>query len=596
MARGARAWSPLSKACACSVALLLGVIVLILVASACHAVSSARLSNDARADPRPALVSSAAQALGSSSQALRAGSQALASILSPESERAAQHRSAGPHPRPLIIKIMLWVMYVILSIVTIYGIRHYIFTLNRMFGAQRHPYLDIDTADWPRVSVLIPAHNEERVIGSILEALLEVDYPMDRLRIVPIDDRSKDKTGAIMDEMALAHPGLIHPFHRKGGPPGKAAALRDAMPLVADDIILVFDADYIPGKGLIKQLTSPFFDPEVGAVMGRVVPLNVEENLLTRVLDLERTGGYQVDQQARMNMRLVAQYGGTVGGVRKRALQSIGGWRIHCLAEDTDVTFRLLLDGWKTAYQNRSECYEQVPNTWKSRIAQIFRWARGHNQVLSQYAHRLLGSRRVRFGEKLDGLLLLNVYMLSLIVVLGWFLGIALWYLGVNKPGLIVILIVVSYSTLGNFAAFFEVSAASRLDGSRNRVRLLPFLLLGFLISLWSVSRATLTHFLSLRSREELRWHKTEHNNHNKNHLNGNGNGYNDHNGNGRNGYNNHNGHNGRNGYNGRNGRDGLNGHNGHNGRNGYTHHNGDQRPDSRDSANGHGKEGRPWE
>ncbi|MFY0104485.1 hypothetical protein ABTP95_22220, partial [Acinetobacter baumannii] len=76
-------------------------------------------------------------------------------------------------------------------------------------------------------------------------------------------------------------------------------------------------ADYLPARGLIKQLVAPFFDPEVGAIMGRVVPVNAGANLLTRLLDLERSGGYQVDQTARMNLGLVPQYGGTVGGIRR---------------------------------------------------------------------------------------------------------------------------------------------------------------------------------------------------------------------------------------------------------------------------------------
>src|SRR5205807_736181 len=82
------------------------------------------------------------------------------------------------------------------------------------------------------------------------------------------------------------HPGRITPFHRTGGKPGKAAALKEAMAYVKTELFLVFDADYIPGKALIRQLVSPFFDPEVGSVMGRVVPLNVGKKLLTRLLDL----------------------------------------------------------------------------------------------------------------------------------------------------------------------------------------------------------------------------------------------------------------------------------------------------------------------
>jgi len=274
---------------------------------------------------------------------------------------------------------MVILLFIIVFAICLYTARHYWFTLNRLFGFQRHPYIDTDTADWPRVTVLIAAHNEEKVISSILSALLEVNYPPEELLIVPVNDRSTDRTREIIDRYAAAHPARIRPFHRVGGKPGKAAALKDAMQVASTEVILMFDADYIPGRGLIKQLVAPFFDPEVGGVMGRVVPLNVGSNLLTRLLDLERSGGYQVDQQARMNMRLVPQHGGTVAGVRRSALIEVGGWSEDTLAEDTDLTYRLLLGGWKTVYQNRSECYEEVPETWPVRIRQIMRWAKGHN-------------------------------------------------------------------------------------------------------------------------------------------------------------------------------------------------------------------------
>ena len=204
------------------------------------------------------------------------------------------------------------------------------------------------------------------------------------------------------------------------------------MELVETEIILIFDADYIPGAGLIRQLTAPFFDPEVGGVMGRVVPLNSGHNLLTRLLDLERSGGYQVDQQARMNLRLVPQHGGTVAGVRRSALREIGGWNDTSLTEDTDLTYRLLLHGWKTVYQNRSECYEEVPETWTVRIKQIMRWAKGHNQAMVTYAlHLLLGKHRATLRERIDGTLLLGVYIMAPVTLVGWMLALAVFYRGI---------------------------------------------------------------------------------------------------------------------------------------------------------------------
>ncbi|WP_455284072.1 glycosyltransferase family 2 protein [Cupriavidus necator] len=408
---------------------------------------------------------------------------------------------------PLTVMLM-----VIIGLVLFYAVRHYLFTLNRLFGTQRHPYLDIDIADWPTLTVLVAAHNEEAVIAGSLTCLLHADYPVDRLTIMPVNDRSCDRTREIIDDFVRQYPGRITPFHRTGGKPGKAAALKDASDAVASDIIVVFDADYLPPVGLLKQLVAPFFDPEVGATMGRVVPMNLGSNLLTRLLDLERSGGYQVDQQARMNLNLVPQYGGTVGGIRMRALRAAGGWHDDVLAEDTDLTYRLLLANWKTIYQNWSECYEEVPETWPVRVRQIMRWTKGHNQALYRHGWKMAVCRHHGLFEKIDGLALLGIYMMAPLMLFGWLLAILLFYAG-GLPlfgEAVILFALMSYGTLGNFAAFFEIAAAVYLDGSRERIRLLPLNYFGFLVSMLTVSRAIVSQIaFDYLLRRELRWDKT---------------------------------------------------------------------------------------
>ena len=399
----------------------------------------------------------------------------------------------------------------IITLIIIYTIRHYVFTLNRLHGVQRHPFVDIDTANWPTVTVLVAAHNEEAVISHSLEALVLVHYPQDRIKVIVVNDRSSDRTGEIIDAYVAKHPSRIHHFDRKEGIPGKAAALKDATEIVTSEMIVVFDADYIPGRGLIKQLVSPFFDPEVGLVMGRVVPINTGKNLLTRLLDMERAGGYQVDQQARMNMGLLPQYGGTVGGVRMACLLDVGGWRIDTLAEDTDLTYRALLRGWKTVYQNRSECYEEVPETWAVRVRQIMRWAKGHNQSLRRYTGTVLRTKNLRFAERLDALLLLGVYAMAPTILVGWVLGIFLFYCGEMRVygGYLPLLALISYSAVGNTAAFFEIAAAVYLDGGKNRLRLLPLNFFNFMISTLSVSRGIVTAVFA-KAGVHHKWEKTE--------------------------------------------------------------------------------------
>jgi cellulose synthase/poly-beta-1,6-N-acetylglucosamine synthase-like glycosyltransferase len=407
---------------------------------------------------------------------------------------------------------MLYSLFAIVILITIYTLRHYVFTLNRLFGFQRHPYIDIDAANWPQITILIAAHNEEKVLAHILAALMEVNYPTEKMLVVPVNDRSTDRTREIIDRFCEDYPGRIRPFHRSEGKGGKGAALKDAMELVETEVVLIFDADYIPGVGLIRQLVAPFFDAEVGGVMGRVVPLNVGANLLTRLLDFERLGGYQVDQQARMNLGLVPQHGGTVAGVRLSALREIGGWNDNSLSEDTDLTYRLLLAGWKTVYQNRSECYEEVPETWQVRIKQLMRWARGHNQALADYGMKLLfGKHRATFRERIDGFLLLGVYAMAPLTLVGWILALGLFYEGVVPlHGLVALLAITAYGAVGNFAAFFEIAAAARLDYTHQKVCLLPFLVLGFGVSIFSVSRACVSQLLAPITGEQFHWDKTE--------------------------------------------------------------------------------------
>ena len=410
-----------------------------------------------------------------------------------------------------VVSMLAALLFMIVIIMMMYGLRHFAFTLSRLFGKQRHPYIDIDTADWPMITVFIAAHNEEKVVAGCIEALLDSNYPAQRLKIVPVNDRSTDRTREIIDDYVARYPGRITPFHRLHGKSGKSAALKDALAYVAGDIVIIFDADYVPGRGLLKQLVAPFFDPEVGAVMGRVVPMNTGSNLLTRMLDLERSGGYQVDQQARMNLRLVPQYGGTVGGVRCSAVNAVGGWHDDILAEDTDITYRLIINGWKTVYTNRAECYEEVPEDWAVRIKQVMRWSKGHNQVMARYWYQYLTSPYLSLRERLDGMLLLLVFIMPLLLLSGWLIVVALYFSNAGSllNRLIPAFALMAFSTMGNFAAFFEIAIAVLLDGNRKRLRLLPFNLLCFFISLLSISRATYSLFIDWVFKREMVWDKT---------------------------------------------------------------------------------------
>jgi cellulose synthase/poly-beta-1,6-N-acetylglucosamine synthase-like glycosyltransferase len=430
----------------------------------------------------------------------------------------------------MALVILILKIYVVFCafVMTVYFFRHLTFALNRVRGEQRMYYHDILDNELPSVSVLVPMHNEEKVARDILNSLINTVYPQEKLEIIPIigeygeneerkieiipiDDHSTDRTKDILDEFASRYT-FIRPLYRKSGKRGKVHALNEAMDIARGDIIIVFDADYIPPKGIIRDLAVCFKDPEVGAVMGRVVPVNTNRNLLTRLLDLERSSGYQVDQQARHNLKLIPQYGGTVGAFRKDIVQFFGGFNPFSLTEDTELTFKIFVKGWKVVYANRAECYEEVPETWEARGRQIRRWSRGHNRVMFRYSWLILKSPYLSIKEKIDGFLLLNIYAVPLILILGMMCSLALFFLGEMflVGGLLVFLMVIAYNTFGNFAPFYQIATAGFLDGSTHRIKLLPFLLFSFFFNIWYVFEGFLYAVFDVITRKEVNWDKTD--------------------------------------------------------------------------------------
>lgn len=409
----------------------------------------------------------------------------------------------------VVVVLDVWVAIVV-AIMVVYAIRHWYFTLNRMLMRQRPFYQDLYDGDLPPMSVVVPMHNEAGVARAVLDALLEADYPHDRLEIIPIDDHSHDDTTAILMQYREREP-IVAPVFVLAGERGKPNAMNIALQVAAHDIILVFDADYTPGRGLLRELAMGFVDPQVGAVMGRVVPRNTSKNFLTRLLSLERSGGYQVDQQARFNLDLMPQYGGTVGGFRRSVVRSLGGFETDMLAEDTDLTLRLFLDGWKVIYANHAECYEEVPETWDARFTQLRRWSRGHNRALYSNFVALLTSKYLRPAQKLDGLLLLGVYLVPPVLLLGLAANVLLFFMGALPlwSPIALAFFVISYNAFGNFGPIYEIGAAELLDDSHQRIYLLPYLFYLFLFNSWAVTTGFFDTVGDLIKRRSPNWDKT---------------------------------------------------------------------------------------
>ena len=397
-----------------------------------------------------------------------------------------------------------------------YLIRHYIFTLTVLKRNKKtNGKTTEDQTYEPTVSILIPARDEEKVIGRLLQRMTELTYPQNKLQVIAIDDASSDKTRQIAEGYSNQY-RFIESLRRdeKTGGRGKAAALNAGLTHSTGEIILCFDADYYPQRGIVEKLVRKFVDPGVGAVQGRPVVLNESQNVVTRLITLERIGGFRIDQEAGDNLCLIPQFGGTVGGFRKSVLDEIGGFDESMLTEDTDLTFEVYLAGFKVRYVGDAECYEEAVDSWKAYWRQRHRWARGHMQVCFKHTFRILKSKKLNVKEKIDGLLILHIYFMPVLTLISFFTGVSLIVLGASPfiNALWFFVPVSFYSLVGNFAPFFEVGIGAYLDG-RTRIQwLMPLLFFVYLYNILICTKALLDLFAAkMMRKKQVNWAKTSH-------------------------------------------------------------------------------------
>lgn len=416
-----------------------------------------------------------------------------------------------------MVLILYFTFMLLVMVMLLYLVRHYVFSFTALYKQKGQTHYTLQALSYrPTVSILIPAWNEERVLGRLLHRIAQFTYPKDKIEVIVIDDASSDNTGRIAEEFSKVYHyfRVVHRDSSVGGK-GKSNALNEGLKHAKSEILICFDADYFPQIDIIEKLTAYFVDPEVGAVQGRITVLNENATLVSRLVALERIGGYRVDQLARDDLGLIPQYGGTVGGFRRDLIDFLGGWDPMVLAEDTDLTFRVYLAGFKVRYVNEAECYEEAVENWRSYWHQRHRWAKGHMQCFFKHLLPLLRSRNLRMREKVDGLLLLNVYFVPLFVSLSWLLGAAIFFVWPTSwfESVWTLLPVFVYSSVGNFALFFEVGIGIYLDRRTRISWLIPVLLLSFAFNTVICFRAFVDLIFSkIVDNNVHRWTKTLHN------------------------------------------------------------------------------------
>jgi cellulose synthase/poly-beta-1,6-N-acetylglucosamine synthase-like glycosyltransferase len=237
-------------------------------------------------------------------------------------------------------------------------------------------------------TVVIPAHNEERVIAKSLAALDLARGP--GVEVIVVDDGSTDATA----EVAGAFP--VRVIRQSRG--GKAAALNRGIAAAAGEVIVVLDADTVLHPDFLDAVAFHFADPSVGAVAGNVKVGN-RRSLLARLQALEYIVSLDIDRRAQDVLGVVAVVPGAAGAFRRAALVDVGGYPHDTLVEDADVTVALLRGGWRIHYESTAVAYTEAPESIADTFRQRRRWAYGTVELLAKHAGSMLrpGEGRVGF-------------------------------------------------------------------------------------------------------------------------------------------------------------------------------------------------------
>jgi cellulose synthase/poly-beta-1,6-N-acetylglucosamine synthase-like glycosyltransferase len=295
----------------------------------------------------------------------------------------------------VLVVILIWFWIAYQFALTIFGYINYVKSIRE----QRR--MDSVSVEYPTCTILIPAHNEEKVMAATIDSMIQLEYPKDKLKIVVVNDGSTDATRDIIHRFATMDSRVeLYDVPAGEGGRGKSRALNLGFQTVSSDIVAIYDADNTPEKDSLRYLAAQLvLHPELGAVIGKFRTVNKNATLLTRFINIETLSFQSMLQAGRWQMHNIATLPGTNFVIRTSLVRALGGWDEEALTEDSELSIRIYEAGYKIKFVPYAITYEQEPQEWKVWLKQRLRWVRGNNYVIAKFWKELpkFQSKRMAF-------------------------------------------------------------------------------------------------------------------------------------------------------------------------------------------------------
>ena len=308
------------------------------------------------------------------------------------------------------------------TILFLFGTYYLIITIASLFNSDKPKVTDYK----PFVSILIPAHNEEHAIAECVESMCAIDYLKDgqkNFEVVVIDDGSTDQTPRILKNLKKT---LNFKVLRRDPPlagNGKGAALNDGLKKCQGECILVFDADSQVKSDFLSIMTPYLADPQVAGAQAKVRMKNTSVNSLTSLQDDEFATFNRIIQKGRTFINGATALGGNGQMVKRKALESVGGWWDQSITEDLDLSIRVMLNHGVVKYCDQAIVYQEAVTSLKDLLKQRIRWAEGHLESMITYSWKVLTTKGLPLTRRIDFLFYLVGVNIVFLIVLSYILG-----------------------------------------------------------------------------------------------------------------------------------------------------------------------------
>lgn len=294
--------------------------------------------------------------------------------------------------------------FIVMVILAFYGVHRYqlvwLYYKNRKNAAKSsEPPARFAEGELPFVTIQLPIFNEQFVIDRLIDACCRLEYPRDRFEIQVLDDSTDETTGVarqIVERYAQGFAGMdpqpilyIHRTNRHGF---KAGALDEGLKSAKGEFIAIFDADFVPPREWVMQVIHHFAEPDVGMVQTRWTHLNRDYSLITQIEAIMLDGHFVLESGGRSRAGVFFNFNGTAGMWRREAISSAGGWQHDTLTEDTDLSYRAQMVGWRFKYLQDVECPAELPIEMTAFKTQQARWAKGLIQTGKKILPRVMKS------------------------------------------------------------------------------------------------------------------------------------------------------------------------------------------------------------